>query len=262
MVSLMEGVVQRGTAASAARPGVALAGKTGTTDDYTDAWFIGYTPSLVLGVWVGNDKKLTLGRGETGAKAALPIWSAIIDNWTKRHAGESFPQNPDTVTMPVDHETGLRAATEAGCGNVIMETYVKGTEIERPCTPAAHHRLSLPYYLQRYKVLSQGRVEVPDEEIQRLLRENPSSLELVGRSTLNVLTPSGVQVVRLSRGGGEISDIAWGFFRRSERAAEEEDEEAAYAQFLPASLAPISTGNPSWVGVDGRSAAVVTINYP
>jgi membrane peptidoglycan carboxypeptidase len=262
MVSMMEGVVQRGTAAAAARPGVAMAGKTGTTDDYTDAWFIGYTPSLVLGVWVGHDKKVTLGRGETGAKAALPIWSAIMDTWTAGHPGDIFPVHPDTITMPVDHDTGLREAGEVGCQKVIMETFVKGTEIERPCTAAAHHRLSLPYYLQRYKVLSEGRVEIPEDEIQRLLRENPGVLELVGRTTLNVLGPEGVRVVRLSRGGGEISDIAWGFIRRSERTANDEDEEAAYAQFLPASLAPIASGSGSWVGVDGRSAAVVTIKYP
>jgi len=262
MVSMMQGVVQRGTAAAAARPGVALAGKTGTTDDYTDAWFIGYTPSLVLGVWVGNDRKVTLGRGETGAKAALPIWSSIIDTWTASHPGESFPVNPDTVTLPVDHETGLREAPDVGCHTVIMETFVKGTEIEHPCTLAAHHRLSLPYYLQRYKVLSEGRVEIPEEEIQRLLRENPSALELVGRTTLNVLGSDGVRVVRLSRGGGEISDIAWGFIRRSERSASDEDEEAAYAQFLPAMLPPISSGPGSFVGVDGRSAATVKIQYP
>ncbi|MGH9868242.1 MAG: penicillin-binding protein 1A [Candidatus Polarisedimenticolia bacterium] len=262
MVSLMEGVIQRGTATAAARPGVAMAGKTGTTDDYTDAWFIGYTPSLVLGVWVGHDKKMTLGRGETGARAALPIWSEIIDTWTTGHPGETFPVRNDTVTMPVDHETGLRSASDTGCSKVIMETFLQGSEIEKPCTLAAHHRLSLPYYLQRYKVLSQGRVEIPEEEMHRLLRENPGVLELVGRTTLNVRTSSGVQVVRLSRGGGEISDIAWGFFRRSERGAGEEDEEAAYAQFLPAFMPPLATGAQTWVGLDGRSAAVVSIKYP
>ncbi|HKY31351.1 MAG TPA: PBP1A family penicillin-binding protein, partial [Candidatus Polarisedimenticolia bacterium] len=262
VTAMLEGVVQRGTAAAAARPGAALAGKTGTTDDYTDAWFIGFSPSLVLGVWVGHDKKITLGPRETGAQAALPIWSEVIDSYTARHPGESFSESSDTVRLPVDRDTGLRIAPEARCSRPIMETFLKGTEIEHPCTEAAHHRLQLPYFLQRYRILSEGRLDIPDEEIERLLRENPFSLELVGRSSLNVLTPAGVRVVRLSRGGGEIGEVAWGFFRRAEREAADGDEEAAYAQFLPAQLPPLGSGPGSFVGLDGRAAAVVPIRYP
>jgi membrane peptidoglycan carboxypeptidase len=73
MVDLMRGAVQYGTAASASSLGHELAGKTGTVNDFTDAWFIGYTPSVVCGVWIGySDQKRTLGQGEAGASAALP----------------------------------------------------------------------------------------------------------------------------------------------------------------------------------------------
>jgi penicillin-binding protein 1A len=74
MVQLLQGVVQHGTAMAAKKLNHPVAGKTGTTNDYTDAWFIGFSPSITCGVWVGYDEKRTLGNNETGAQAALPIW--------------------------------------------------------------------------------------------------------------------------------------------------------------------------------------------
>jgi penicillin-binding protein 1A len=74
MTSMLEGVVQHGTGIAAASMHLPLAGKTGTTNDFTDAWFIGFSPSLTCGVWVGYDEKKSLGAKETGARAALPIW--------------------------------------------------------------------------------------------------------------------------------------------------------------------------------------------
>jgi penicillin-binding protein 1A len=74
MVSLLEEVVKHGTASNAKKLNHPVAGKTGTTNDYTDAWFVGFTPSLTCGVWVGFDEKKNLGENETGGHAALPIW--------------------------------------------------------------------------------------------------------------------------------------------------------------------------------------------
>jgi penicillin-binding protein 1A len=74
MVSLLEGVVTHGTGISAKKLKHPVAGKTGTTNDYTDAWFVGFTPSVTCGVWVGFDEKKNLGDNETGGHAALPIW--------------------------------------------------------------------------------------------------------------------------------------------------------------------------------------------
>jgi penicillin-binding protein 1A len=78
MVSLLQGVVLHGTASAARRLNHPLAGKTGTTNNYTDAWFIGFSPSVTCGVWVGFDEKRPLGDDETGARAALPIWMDFI----------------------------------------------------------------------------------------------------------------------------------------------------------------------------------------
>jgi len=95
MTSMLEGVVQHGTAVAATKLKIPLAGKTGTTNDFTDAWFIGFSPSLTAGVWVGYDEKKTLGAKETGAHAALPIW---MDYMTAGLAGKDpgqFEPPPD-----------------------------------------------------------------------------------------------------------------------------------------------------------------------
>jgi penicillin-binding protein 1A len=137
LTSLLRGVVERGTAARARRLGRPIAGKTGTTNDFTDAWFVGYEPSLAAGVWVGFDeKKDSLGPGEDGARAALPIWmdfwaAATADRPVEEHA---IPGN--VVFVPVD-EMGLPGAP--GAPGVRMEAFVAGTEpraVEEP-PPAA-----------------------------------------------------------------------------------------------------------------------------
>ena len=72
-------VVLHGTAAAAAKMPYPLAGKTGTTNDFTDAWFVGFSPTLTCGVWIGYDEKKSLGDKETGARAALPIWMQFMN---------------------------------------------------------------------------------------------------------------------------------------------------------------------------------------
>jgi len=92
MTSLLETVVQYGTAAHAgAMLKHALGGKTGTTNDFTDAWFIGFSPAITCGAWVGFDEKKSLGAKETGAQAALPIWEAYMQSEIAENPGESFP---------------------------------------------------------------------------------------------------------------------------------------------------------------------------
>jgi penicillin-binding protein 1A len=126
VTSLLRGVVEHGTAARARRLGRPIAGKTGTTNDYTDAWFIGYEPSLAAGVWVGFDEKVnSLGRGGDGSRAALPIW---MDFWKKATAErpiEEFPIPGNIVFIPVD-ERGRPGAP--GTPGVRMEAFVTGTE--------------------------------------------------------------------------------------------------------------------------------------
>jgi penicillin-binding protein 1A len=92
MVAMLEEVVQFGTGVRAKELGRPSAGKTGTTNDFTDAWYIGFTPQLTAGVWVGNDdKRISLGKKETGARAALPMWLEFMQQGTQGAAVDNFP---------------------------------------------------------------------------------------------------------------------------------------------------------------------------
>ena len=91
MTNLLRGVVQRGTAQAAASLDWPLGGKTGTMDEYTDAWFIGFDPNITVGVWIGYDEKKSLGPGETGASAALPIWTEFMKTYIDKRGDRQAP---------------------------------------------------------------------------------------------------------------------------------------------------------------------------
>jgi penicillin-binding protein 1A len=93
VTNLLQGVVEHGTAASARSLNWPLGGKTGTTDDYSDAWFVGFDPDITIGVWIGFDQKRSIGREQTGASAALPIWKEIMGSWIERRRKE-LPETP------------------------------------------------------------------------------------------------------------------------------------------------------------------------
>ncbi|KPK49808.1 MAG: peptidase [Thiotrichales bacterium SG8_50] len=112
MNSMMQDVIKRGTARRAMELGRNdLAGKTGTTNDQRDAWFCGYTVNLVATVWVGLDRVQPLGNGETGGRAALPIWIDYMREALKAVPESVLPQPPGLVTMRIDPKTGLRLAS-------------------------------------------------------------------------------------------------------------------------------------------------------
>lgn len=130
MTSLFRGVVQRGTAAAAAGLDWPLAGKTGTVDGNTDAWFIGFDPNLTIGVWVGLDEKKPIGYNETGAVAALPIWMDVM-KWhigRQPHTGDppQFQAPGNIVFLSVDKATG--AVTPPGAPGAITEAFIAGTQ--------------------------------------------------------------------------------------------------------------------------------------
>jgi penicillin-binding protein 1A len=127
MCALLRGVVQRGTATRAAALNWPLGGKTGTTDDYTDAWFIGFDPDITIGVWLGYDQKKTLGHGMTGTDAALPIWIEIMKAWIgDRKDPPTFEPPGNIVFVPVDRHTGV--PVETGSPLAIAEAFISGTQ--------------------------------------------------------------------------------------------------------------------------------------
>ena len=138
LVSMMQGVVQRGTAARASSLGRPLAGKTGTTNDNTDALFIGYSPSIAAGAWVGYDEnRKSIGYKETGGRAALPIWMAFMEKALEETPIEEFPVPPGVSFVDIDPETGLLAAPQ--CGGSFTEVFKKGTEPREYCYQAQHY---------------------------------------------------------------------------------------------------------------------------
>lgn len=129
--SLLEGVIQRGTGRRASSLGWPMAGKTGTTDEYKDAWFIGYTPDLVAGAWVGFDKPASLGAGEAGSRTALPIWIRFMQKTGTGKPPEDFEVPSGIVIVEVDPDSGMLASPE--CYNRITEVFLEGTEPEEVC---------------------------------------------------------------------------------------------------------------------------------
>jgi penicillin-binding protein 1A len=134
MTSLLQGVVQRGTAARAAALDWPLGGKTGTTNDYTDAWFVGFDPDITVGVWVGYDQKRPLGPSETGSAAALPIWMDVMRAWIgTRTVRPAFAPPGNVVLVAVDPATGSPAA--AGAPGTIPEVFISGTQPDAGIVP-------------------------------------------------------------------------------------------------------------------------------
>ncbi len=126
MVSILEGVVQRGTGEAAKRIGKPLGGKTGTTNDSRDAWFIGFSPDLVVGVYVGFDQPRNLGRKTTGASVALPIWIDFMAAALEDAPATPFRTPPGIRVVRIDADTGLLPGP--GTTKVIAEAFLPGTE--------------------------------------------------------------------------------------------------------------------------------------
>jgi penicillin-binding protein 1A len=123
ITSMMEDVVNYGTGWRAKALGRPVAGKTGTTNDYRDAWFVGYVPDMIAAVWVGFDDMRPLGNQETGAKAASPIW---VNFMKSVEIGEhSFVVPEGIVSYPVDPANGLLARDGA---SGMREFFKKGTQ--------------------------------------------------------------------------------------------------------------------------------------
>jgi penicillin-binding protein 1A len=145
MTHLLQGVVQHGTGQRAKVLGRPVAGKTGTSSDYSDAWFIGYTPSLLTGVWVGFDDKTSLGKNETGSRAALPIWISFMDQALKNIPIETMEPPKGITFIKVNIETGLPSDKDSP--ETIMEAFIdssilwerEGSEKENPSSGVSAH---------------------------------------------------------------------------------------------------------------------------
>ncbi|MBR9982032.1 MAG: penicillin-binding protein 1A [Desulfatitalea sp.] len=125
MTSLLEGVVKFGTGQRMRALKRPVAGKTGTTNNLLDAWFVGYSPRYVTGVWVGYDQEKSMGRGETGGRAAGPIWLGYMEQILKNEPVRIFPVPEGVVFAKIDADTGLLPIPESK--NTVFECFKEGT---------------------------------------------------------------------------------------------------------------------------------------
>ncbi len=128
ITNMLKGVIEdpNGTGARAASLGREVAGKTGTTNGYVDAWFLGYTPNIATGVWVGFDKEKSLGRSEVGGKSALPIWLDYMKDAHRNLPMLTFPVPDGVKLVKIDSETGKLA--HSASNRIVTQAYIDGTE--------------------------------------------------------------------------------------------------------------------------------------
>ena len=134
LIQCLQGVAQRGTGARSNELGWPLAGKTGTTDDHTDAWFVGFSTRITCGVWVGLDAKKTIFRGADGAKVALPIWVDFMKTALPTTPKEEFPVPDGMEWADIDRYTGLIATSATQGTDVVRLAFKPGTVPKTPST--------------------------------------------------------------------------------------------------------------------------------
>ncbi|OGR50035.1 MAG: hypothetical protein A2X37_01025 [Elusimicrobia bacterium GWA2_66_18] len=133
-VNMMKAVVQNGTGTYARKLNRPLAGKTGTSNDNRDLWFIGVTPDLAAGAWMGYDDFSSLGRKDwTGGSTVLPWWTAVMEDVLKDAPKRDFPAPPGIVFAAIDSETGLLFGPNCQKKNKLLEAFAAGTEPKRYC---------------------------------------------------------------------------------------------------------------------------------
>lgn len=147
LTNLLQGVIERGTGRNIRNAGYTgpAAGKTGTTNDTRDAWFVGFTASLTVGVWTGFDDNRKFGL--TGGAAAAPIWAEFMKCIAPFYPSEDFVAPPGVVYEALDSETGQLATPGCPSGSLVREVFVKGTEPIRACQlhgPAGEYDRELP----------------------------------------------------------------------------------------------------------------------
>ncbi len=148
LTSILQGVVERGTAKKLKKLGLNIAGKTGTTNENTDAWFIGFTSNLVVGVYVGMDNPKPLGKFETGSKAALPIFEEFVKNAVIKSEAKPFKVSDGITLMIVDSTTGEKAKFSSK--NTIIESYKSINVLNGKVLYSNNNRLDMNNILKFY----------------------------------------------------------------------------------------------------------------
>ncbi len=126
VTSMLQSVVQEGTASKAAALKIPIAGKTGTSNEGKDTWFVGFTPDYVIGVWIGNDDSTPMGGKETGGTTAVPVFVDIMK--AMGQPAKAFPRPAHVVEKLIDRQTGILAPDGAPKDTTLTEVFIEGTE--------------------------------------------------------------------------------------------------------------------------------------
>jgi len=165
MMLLLQAVVQHGTAAAAAQMKHAFGGKTGTTNDYTDAWFIGFSPSITCGTWIGYDDRQTLGEKETGARAALPMWMDFMKVAIADRPNEEFSR-PDApkkqIDVPAESPAGIEPAAKPPADDTDQSDPDDSSKPSQPAEP-----ISLPLQLAPSAVVPADKPTLPPATVTK-----------------------------------------------------------------------------------------------
>ncbi|MFQ5525206.1 MAG: penicillin-binding protein 1A [Thermoanaerobaculia bacterium] len=164
LTSLLEGVIDRGTGTLVKDFDLDLAGKTGTTDDFSDAWFVGFSPRYTMLTWVGYDLKKRIGKNMTGAEAALPIWKELVaagleDGWLT--SGEKFSRPPGLTSQEIEYFSGLVARPDAE--RIVEEIFIQGTEPVLQYDREWQKVFVMPWYQQRAHYVAKARERMPED---------------------------------------------------------------------------------------------------
>jgi penicillin-binding protein 1A len=167
-----------------------VVGKTGTSNDARDAWFVGYTPDLVVGVWVGFDDRQPLGRGEEGARSALPIWVSFMRSYIDaRHPPAiDFPRPPGITVARIDPRSGLLARPDQT--DAIEEVFLAGTEPREIAVPVTD--TGAPNFFTSFLTGGDGGipVEVPEAPATPLSGESATAQPSGDAGALQTLPPA------------------------------------------------------------------------
>ncbi len=183
LIKLMEGVIERGTGWNA-RIGRAAAGKTGTTDDFIDAWFVGFTPDLVCAVYIGNDDRKTLGNKMTGGVVAAPVWHDFMISALQGKPEQNFSKPANVKEISVCAKTGLLPNNH--CDETLRVAFLSGTEPKEICQEGTSQPFEMfvdsqPYQPppQEYLPVIEGDKKFPLlNELETLQEETEQSEEL------------------------------------------------------------------------------------
>ena len=194
----------QGTGGRARELGRPLAGKTGTTNEQADAWFIGYSPDVITGVWVGHDESRFLGWGETGARAALPIWMEFMHAALDARPARDFPVPESIVFARVDRKTGLLA--DASSTNSVFQAYPRRVGADRERARGRGHRGRSAPAAHGFVLSSSDKGPVPGSASELLVRRAAAPAAAPPREAQSLLAAA---VARLrERTRCEIA-VAW-----------------------------------------------------